>query len=283
MKLSLCGSWEYRQSDESEWREAIAPSCNFLNLVEGGYIADPFVGANEKEVGWVSEKDWVYRKSFVLSQQDFECDHMFLVCDMLDTIADITLNDTLVASVQNCHLRYQLDIKDCAKVGENNLEILFFSPVNYVNKKQAVETAPANNNGLNGIVHIRKPQCHFGWDWGPILTPSGISGDIYIQTFCKAKIDDFVVVQRHFDGQVELQIVADVERWDNAKVDFKISVVSPEGQVEEKCGQCDGKACANVSIKKPLLWWTRELSSNSPQPLYEVCVEIISNGITLDK
>ena len=56
--------------------------------------------------------------------------------------------------------------------GENEIRILFRSPVNYVKEKYKSCPTPINSNGQNGIVHIRKPQCHFGWDWGPVLPVS---------------------------------------------------------------------------------------------------------------
>lgn len=65
-------------------------------------------------------------------------------------------------------------MKSLINVGENEIKIVFKSPVNYVSDKYKKCPTPVNSNGQNGIVHIRKPQSHFGWDWGPVLPLSDL-------------------------------------------------------------------------------------------------------------
>ena len=188
MKFSLNGEWKFKQAEKNEWYPAQVPGCNYLDLLSNNLIIDPFYGTNEKELYWVSEKDWEYTRNFSLTEDILSSEKINLVCDCLDTICDVFVNGNLVGKGENHHICYKFDIKPYAQQ-ENEIKIRFYSPVEYVLNKQKHETTPANCNGLNGIPHIRKPQCHFGWDWGPVLTPSGISGDIYVEGLNVATIN----------------------------------------------------------------------------------------------
>jgi beta-mannosidase len=61
-------------------------------LLAAGCIPDPFVADNEKRVQWVAESDWEYRRSFVIAPELLSEEHLWLVCDGLDTLATVTLN-----------------------------------------------------------------------------------------------------------------------------------------------------------------------------------------------
>ncbi|MDD3947460.1 MAG: glycoside hydrolase family 2 protein, partial [Clostridia bacterium] len=208
MFLSLNGNWKCREAGTEQWLDAAVPGCNYLDLMQNGILPDPFLGTNEKDAYWVSEKDWEYTREFELSEQARKADKVLLVCEQLDTLCDISLNGKHIGSAQNTHLLYEFDSKPYLKVGKNSIEIRFFSPVSYVKREQKKHRCPVNNNGLTGIPLIRKPQCHFGWDWGPVLTPSGISGNIGLVTYHKARISDMKVLQTHHDNKVTLDIEA---------------------------------------------------------------------------
>ena len=86
MYKTLTGDWRFRRADQGDWMPAKVPGCNFLDLMAAGKIPDPFVGMNEKEVGWVGHADWVYEKQFTVTAEELQADAVYLRCDMLDTI-----------------------------------------------------------------------------------------------------------------------------------------------------------------------------------------------------
>ena len=181
MIKSLCENWEFRPVGQSEWKNATVPGCNFLDLMDNGDIPDPFIGLNENEVEWVGKTDFEYRSFFELTADELEADEILLVAKQLDTICDVTINSRPAFSCNNCFVEQTFDIKPLAVEGKNEISIYFHSPVNYVKAKYKDCSTPVNSNGQNGIVHIRKPQCHFGWDWGPVLPLSGVTDDIYLK------------------------------------------------------------------------------------------------------
>ena len=89
MYKTLAGDWRFRRADQGDWMPAKVPGCNFLDLMAAGKIPDPFVGMNEKEVGWVGHADWVYEKQFTVTAEELQADAVCLRCDMLDTICDV--------------------------------------------------------------------------------------------------------------------------------------------------------------------------------------------------
>ena len=87
--------------------------------------------------------------------------------NIFNTVCDVFINGKFVASSDNCFIKFEFDVKDFLVDGENELLIYFHSPVNWVKDKYKACMTPMNSNGQNGIVHIRKPQCHFGWTGSP--------------------------------------------------------------------------------------------------------------------
>lgn len=276
----LTGRWKFRQVGEDAWMTGYVPGCNYLDLMRNKTISDPLKGLNENDVQWVADKDWEYERNFYLKDEDFEYDRIYLSCKMLDTLCDIYINERLSGKSDNCFLEYREDVKKYLCVGENRIRFVFHSPVKYVKEKYKKCPAPVNSNGLNGIVHIRKPQCHFGWDWGPCLPVSGISGNICLEFAETAEINGIDVEQRHSDNRVDLHIDADVKSISDSDYSCKISLYSPKGELIEAVKN----ASADFCVENPELWWTRELSGNNVQPLYSVKARIFnSDGKIVDE
>jgi len=282
MKISLNGSWLFKSLTDSQWHDAQVPGCNYLDLLRLGKIPDPFYGMNEKEAYWVALEDWEYKKSFIVDEGLTRSPKIELTCELLDTICEVYINENLAGKGDNAHTRYCFDIKKWIAAGENTIRIVFFSPVKFVEKKQAAEKCPKNWNGLDGIPHIRKPQCHFGWDWGPVLPPSGISGNIHVVFTEEARIVDLEIKQKHKNQRVDLDVTAAVEYFGRAP-DCEISVIQPDGRKLLKKRKGSNEITGSLTINDPELWWTNDLSGREEQPLYTVCVELFQDGRPLDR
>lgn len=276
MKKTLNGTWLFKQTDKSEWQNASVPGCNFLDLMENGNIADPFIGLNEADVKWVGEKDWEYKRNFQIAKEDLNYHDILLNCKMLDTICDVLINGKLLFKGCNCFTAYSCSVKEFVIPGENEIRIVFYSPVQYVSDKYKESPTPMNSNGQNGIVHIRKPQCHFGWDWGPVLPCSGITKDIELEFVESGRIDYLDVSQKHVDNCVTISADAQLTCYDD--VNCTITVTCPDGSVLSS-----NESHAEFLIENPELWWTKELSGKDRQPLYTVKAELEKDGRTIDE
>lgn len=284
MKIDLNGKWQFKEADGGEIMEAVVPSTNYGDLLRLQKIPDPFTGVNEKDVWWVAERDWIYSRSFKADKKLLSYDAVFLVAKQLDTVCEVYLNGSLIGRGENCHIAHRFDVKPFLKAGENHIEIKFYSPVKYVKEMYAKQNTPPNSNGLTGIVHIRKPQCHFGWDWGPALPVSGITDDIYIEAHARARIRDYKVEQIHSDGKVTLRLECAAESFfEDCTLKAAFSVKCPDGNIlsAESVAE-NGLFTAEIEILNPELWWTREISGRAEQPLYEVVFGLYSDAALLD-
>lgn len=273
MKKTLNGTWTFKEYETEKELCAQVPGCNYLDLMANGIIPDPFVGTNEKDLGFVAEKDWEYKKVFSIDSEELNSDKIYLNCDMLDTVCELYINGKKLAQCCNCFIGYSFSVKNYLKLGNNELSIIFRSPKKYVERIYKRESAPPNSNGQNGIVHIRKPQSHFGWDWGPVLTPSGITGNIELEFVKHARLNFLKVGQEHRDGKVSIKAQADIEYCSDGNTDCVISVICPDGEVLS-----ENSAEAVFEIENPELWWTYELSGKYIQPLYTVRAELFCGG-----
>lgn len=267
MKKSLNGKWQFHALDSNEWKSAVVPGCNFLDLMASNDIPDPFIALNERDVQWVGEKDWEYKRTFEITDDELLYDDIKLNAKMLDTICDVFINDKLIFSGDNCFAAYCHSVKEHLTAGENEIRIVFYSPVNFVAEKYKECPTPVNSNGQNGIVHIRKPQCHFGWDWGPVLACSGITKDIELEFVSKGRIDYLAVSQNVHDNIAVIKASADIERF--AECGCDITVTYPDGTEITQAGES-----AEFTIENPELWWTKELSDKKKQPLYTVTARL---------
>ena len=264
IRKSLTGSWLLKDTKGEYSLDAAVPGTNYLDLMNAGIIEDPFYGENEKDVYWVAQRDWTYEKTFEVTADELKEEKITLICKQLDTIATLFVNGEKIGEAENCHLAYEFDIRRYLKEGENTLSITFESPVNYVKERYEKEKTPSNANGQNGIIRIRKPQCHFGWDWGPVLPVSGITGDIFIEMRSEGKISDMKIRQfRNDDGSFTVTVKLEADLYEGEKAE--ISLISPKGEELKVKGDK-----AEFTVESPELWWTYELSGSKNQPLYTV-------------
>ena len=277
MKKSLNGKWLFKSTDDSIWKNATVPGCNFLDLMDNKDIKDPFISTYEKDVSFVGEKDWEYKRTFSITKEELEYDEILLNCKMLDTICSVYINSKLLFEGNNCFIGYSKSIKSLLNIGENEIHILFKSPVKYVLDKYKECPTPVNSNGQNGIVHIRKPQSHFGWDWGPILPLCGITKDIEIEFVDTAKINYLNIEQRLNDNVAYINVNVDIDSFKDKKYECELSITSPSNETIKVISNS-----TEFVIKNPELWWTYELSKKDIQPLYTVTAVLKDNEKILD-
>ncbi|MEG2687800.1 MAG: glycoside hydrolase family 2 protein, partial [Clostridia bacterium] len=119
---------------------------------------------------------------------------------------------------------------------------------------------------------------------GPVLPPSGISGDIYIECSSTAKVTDICVVQHHIGDVFELDIDVACKTLSCTKdVKYKLEFTAPNGKTTTLQGDYSEDIRLNLTVKNPQIWWTRELSGRDEQPLYEVLVTLEKCGQQISK
>ena len=264
-KLLLNGKWNIASNDSMYNFEGDIPGTDFGNLIKYGLLKNPLISGIEQEALVTAEKDFTFSREFEVAKDLLNAKNIKLRCACVDTLCTVLLNDKKVAELNNAYIALDADIKDAIKEGKNKIVFEFHSAYKYIKERQAKAAMPGNFNGVDGIPYIRKPGCHFGWDWGPCVPYSGILDDIEIVAFDN-EITNIQINQKTTKEKAVLDIKADGAD--------EIVVVSPKGK--------EYKVKDNlVVIEKPELWYTRELSQTKTQPLYTV--KFISKEQTIER
>ena len=276
-KQTLSGEWQFRQCGTTEWFPATVPGGVHTDLLALGKIPDPFVADN----------DWEYRRNFNVDSDLLLEENVSLICEGLDTIADVYLNGTYLGHAENMFRRWEWNVKSLLRDGGNELHIVFGSPVRFITAKQAQLPLPGGGD-IPGGPHLRKAPCHWGWDWGPKLPPIGVWKEIRLEGF-SARMTNIHLRQHHSESGV-VTLMADIEAQSRSKSNLTASlkITAPNGQeemVEESLfsNQVDEseKICGLKSeIKDPQLWWPNGYGA---RPLYEVEVTLKDGHNTLDQ
>ena len=280
------GVWQFREAGKEEWLPAEVPGCNYNDLLAIGAIEDPFIGQNEEKSKWVAEKDWEYRRSFTVGRELLAMDEILLHCEMLDTLCEVSVNGTLIGKGKNMHLTYDFPVKQLLHEGKNEVHIVFFSPLQFLREEEKREHVPGNGQSVTGASHMRKAQCHFGWDWGPTIPISGITRDISLRGYQCARLAETRIRQSHHDGVVDVVVKATAEwvteQGETAPV-IRFTLLSPSGETLGHTTAQEGlEAECTFTVENPQLWWTNDLSDREIQPLYTVKTELLQGGAVLD-
>lgn len=279
--FELNGKWTLTDAETGKTYAQAVPGCNYRALQEAGEIPDPFVGLNEKADLWVGERDWIYEKQFELSPSFLNFNKIYLAFDRLDTLAEITLNGRVVAKTSNAHVGYEFEVKEFL-AEKNLLRVKFSSPINYVLERQKSLKCPVNGNGLTGIAALRKPSCHFGWDWGPVIPVSGITGEARLVGSSGGRISEFDVFQHHGE-KVTVEVRAAAEKPLVAGLELVAELISPSGDKQRKSAAQSGENTFVFEVENPMLWQPNGATKRTEQPLYTVNLKLLSGDTVVDE
>lgn len=264
-QMNLGGAWRMREADSETWHSAHVPGSVYADLMADGTMPDPFWRENELDAFERMKKDYVYQRTFTVTEAQLAHAHVELVCEGLDTLAHVSLNGREIAFADNMHITWVWDVKEQLHTGENTLEIRFDSPILYCAKK--AEEAPGweSSDATPGFRHLRKAHCMFGWDWGPRLPDAGIWRPIFLRTWDAARLENALMLQAHHNGVVDVTIrpeIAGESAW-------SAEITAPDGEVMLIPETTAAEQV--VRVKNPQLWWPNGLGK---QPLYRVTVRL---------
>jgi beta-mannosidase len=288
---TLNDSWLMRECGTPSWLPASVPGGVHLDLMNAGRIPDPFMGDEELRVQWVAERDWEYMRRFAVDVSVASAEHVELVFEGLDTLADVRLNGELLGSADNMFRTWRWEVTDRIHRGENELEVLFRSAVVEAAALDAARHLISANDQLPGAPYLRKAPYHFGWDWGTKLPNIGFWQGVKLEGWSGARLAD-VRLGQSIDGdrgRIEAEIVVERTRTDGAAGPGTDSAAPLEAvlRVRHPGGGVDTASCAvkgetsrvTVEIADLQLWWPNGLGG---QPLYELEIELVEGARQLD-
>jgi len=278
-RLLLDGKWKWRCTDWEEDRDGVVPGTVLSDMLETGVIEDPYWRTNEYPTRELFKKDYVYHRKFTVPEEILQSDELELVFEGLDTIADIYINGTLLASVKDMHRTWRFPIKELL-TSENEILVYFHSSLEYINEKHKNSDIFYTSTGsIHGNGYLRKAHYMFGWDWGPQLPDAGIWRSVYLEYHKVAKLEDVRIRQRHEENQVHLDIQCPVISYKPNSTYINLRVEAPDGEIisKEIAGAVD--SATTITIDNPKLWWA---NGYGEQPLYKVELLLMDKDEELD-
>ncbi|MGN1202964.1 MAG: glycosyl hydrolase 2 galactose-binding domain-containing protein, partial [Eubacterium sp.] len=258
-KINLAGDgWIMKNCTDNKEYPASIPGSDFGNLIKNSAIKNPLISGDEKEGIRTGENDIEFKREFIVTDDELKYSYIHLCCGGLDTLCTCYINGKEAFKSNNAFIPVDAEIKDFLTAGKNSIIFHFSSAVKYIKKRQTEKPLPKNNNGVDGIPYIRKPACHFGWDWGPCVPYCAVTDFIEIKCFDR-RIENIEITQNTAKEKSVVKVTAD-----NAD---KIYIVSPNGNtvnIDEN---------NSFIIDNPELWYTYELSQKEKQPLYTIVFE----------
>lgn len=159
--------WGDRPGQVSEWIPATVPGMVQTDLVRAGVIPEPYHELNSTQCEWVSNRDWVYRKSFAVPAQ-LQGQRIRLRFHGVDYRCRVSLNEHILGEHEGTCLPFEFDVTDQLNYDEQNNLIV------------AIYRAPDTHSqfGLTTETRHFKPRFSFGWDFAPRVVPLGIWQDV---------------------------------------------------------------------------------------------------------
>lgn len=246
-------------------------------LIREGVVDNPNLHGQNKD-RWIGQRDWCYEKHFFLEET---AGSFHLVLEGLDTFADILLNGHLLAHNESAYMPCRIEDVQGLQKGENVLRLYFRSPWKVLEQI----TLPGEQEELvPDFCRARVFRSGFHEFSGPLpdLVRIGVYGDIYLEQVEKngfsgltMTVDVDETLRR---GQIHMETGYCHECTDE-KLAYRLR--SPEGQIVlEGTLPCAGAAGVwDLEVDAPKLWWPR---THGKQPLYDLEVSLVSQGMTLD-
>jgi beta-mannosidase len=287
--IELDGRWQFKATHETEWLDAVVPGVVQGDLLRAGRMKDPHYRDQELDAQWVERKEWEYRRSFDVPSSFLRHDRIVLDCRGLDTIAEILVNERLVARTENMHVRFELDVRGFLRAGRNEVRVVFRSILEW--NRRRVDANPAVLWCRDGevmdcrkgnVFFARKESADFGWDWGPRLLTSGIWRPIRLAAYDTARIDDLLVrADLSRESKAVLVVSSGIDRYRRGPLKLEIAVAL-DGRLEAASSATvvGDRSIQALTVLQPRRWWPHGWGEH---PLYEVTATLKAGGRTVDR
>jgi len=244
-------------------------------------IPDPFFGRNELKTQEVGRKSWVVERTFNVSLEVLRAKSVILRLEDVDTFCSVEVNGVEVGTADNRFRRWEFDVKNVLKPGQNRIAGVFRSAENEsaarakgYDHKFEISNVP----WAKSIELIRKPQCHGGWDWGLAQMVTGFCGPVKLIACNDARIDYVYCDQAFAPDYSTCDLTVNVEATAPAagkvKVSARLDTVEQAQEVTLAAGP--NKFALKLAVKNPRLWWP---NGSGAQPLYPLEVKVGSDTL----
>lgn len=237
---------------------------------------------NELKCQWVGEKSWTYKVRVPAVAKAGPGTRHVLALDGLDTFATVKLGGKTILQSDNMWIMHRLDVSDDLSTDAGTtLEIDFKSAM--LEARRIKDAHPEHKwvgfNGDMARLAVRKAQYHWGWDWGPVLSPCGPWRAVRLETY-QARVSD-IRVDYEIDPtfkKISGTITATIEGQSGDSVHFSTRLANNDvfsGIAKLENG---GQAKIDFLISEPRLWYPHGYGE---QILYTISATVMNKEHSL--
>lgn len=265
---------------------ATVPGNVEIDLERDGIIKNPMLGDNVYDLRQYETYHWWYFTEF--DKPDTTEDERVELCfDGIDCVADIWLNNHLIASVENMFVEHHFDITESLQ-DKNKLHVHIKSTElktrDYVRNHWGIR-----QDQLSQSVSIRKAPHMFGWDIMPRLLSAGIWKDVKLEIIQPSYFSSVYWVTKELDTKnntasmyVDWQFHTNRLNIDDLKLTFELQ---RNGQVvfEKTISVITTVGRENLSNLNDIeFWWPKGFGSAALYQARVTLTDIANNVLSIN-
>jgi len=244
--------------------EATVPGTVHTDLYKNVKIDDPFYRSNEKDLQWIDQVDWEYRKTFFVNQRPKPGEKLVLVFEGIDTYSEIFLNGQPILETDNMFRTWKVDIGSyLRKSKKNELVVKLKSPTETAKPIYMSREYPllaANDQAREKYsIYTRKAPYHYGWDWGPRFVTAGIWRPVTLLAQSDQVIDNcYYQIVALSPQKAQVEVLVTIQSTENKTADLWLCQEEEASELARK--SIDLKPGSNqfslsFEVLDPELWW----------------------------
>ena len=257
--------------------KAKVPGSVYMDLLQAGYIKDPYFDMDSLLCEWVPQRWWIYSKNLQIPKY-LAGRNVFLTFLGIDYKANISFNKKLLTQTphEGMFLPFTANITDLLDFeGENNIRVI-------------LESAPDEMGqiGYTSRTFTQKSRFNYKWDWCTRMIGMGLYGEAVIEDFgsCAIRYADIRTALRE-DGDYDVNFDLEIEAFKAGKPKLKSELYFQGELVCSDCGELEAVVgnnifSASLNVKNPKLW---NPNGHGEQNLYNLKITLLDQETISDQ
>ncbi|MBQ1184033.1 MAG: glycoside hydrolase family 2, partial [Clostridia bacterium] len=258
--------------------EAKVPGNFEIDLEKEGLLDDLFFGMNTLKAQELEDIHLFYCRKF--SAENINKNSAELKFHGIDTIAEIYLNNNLIAETKNMMIEHVVDVSGLL-LDENEL-VVHILPVFTEAEKHVHEAGSFFHFKYHSAsLHVRKAPHTFGWDIMPRILSGGLWRSVELQEKQKIAIDDCYIYTTSAKKERALVFIYYRLKYEGNLKDYKLKITAKckDSFYEQTVDIWHFEDMHKFYIENPYLWWPKNMGEPN---LYDFTLELIKDGATID-
>ncbi|MBN2618109.1 MAG: glycoside hydrolase family 2 protein [Spirochaetales bacterium] len=257
MIVNLSGEWKLSELNGNYLCNIQLPGDVHSGLIENNIIDNPYFGDREIDLLYLAKKEWVLEREFLIDDISFS--EILLNIDVVDTFADIYINNNLIGNSENMFIPFSKSVKKYIKEGVNVIKVVIYSAENRaINLKnnhpypipfmESPIQSPARN-------FVRKVQCHSGWDWGISLMAAGLYNSIELNCIKNGFVQNWSVDYKLSELNAIVEVGIEYFSYREDLEEFSILIDGTTHKFSKQISIGLNSLTLDLTLNNIELWW----------------------------